>query len=63
LCLHKENVENIQSNLSDEPVQTYELKDDGSCLLTAGNMNIHINKNENYEGWAMINYKWFVDYK
>jgi hypothetical protein len=28
MCLHKENVENIQSNLSDEPVQTYELKDD-----------------------------------
>jgi hypothetical protein len=28
----KENVENIQSNLSDEPVQTYELKDDGSLL-------------------------------
>jgi hypothetical protein len=27
----KENVENIQSNLSDEPVQTYELKDDGAC--------------------------------
>jgi hypothetical protein len=41
----KENVENIQSNLSDEPVQTYELKDDGVCLLTAGNMNIQ-NKNE-----------------
>jgi hypothetical protein len=29
----KENVENIQSNLSDEPVQTYELKDDGSLLI------------------------------
>jgi hypothetical protein len=27
----KKNVENIQSNLSDEPVQTYELKDDGAC--------------------------------
>jgi hypothetical protein len=40
-CDTKENVENIQSNLSDEPVQTYELKDDGS-LLTAGNMNIHM---------------------
>jgi glutaredoxin len=23
----------------------------------------YVNKNENYEGWAMINYKWFVDYK
>jgi hypothetical protein len=27
----RENVENIQSNLSDEPVQTYELKDDETC--------------------------------
>jgi hypothetical protein len=38
------------------------LKMMGACL-TAGNMNIPVNKNENYEGWAMINYKWFVDYK
>jgi hypothetical protein len=32
-CAYKENVENIQSNLSDEPVQTYELKDDGDLLI------------------------------
>ena len=60
----KENVENIQSNLSDEPVQTYELKDDGSLLIDGWKHEYpYVNKNENYEGWAMINYKWFVDYK
>jgi hypothetical protein len=63
MCLHKENVENIQSNLSDEPVQTYELKD-GDLLIDGWKHEYpYVNKNENYEGWAMINYKWFVDYK
>jgi hypothetical protein len=62
MCLHKENVENIQSNLSDEPVQHMNLK---MMELADGwkHEYPYVNKNENYEGWAMINYKWFVDYK
>jgi hypothetical protein len=44
--------------------QTYELKDDGSLLIDGWKHEYpYVNKNENYEGWAMINYKWFVDYK
>jgi hypothetical protein len=51
MCLHKENVENIQSNLSDEPVQTYELKDDGDLLIDGWKHEYpYVNKNENYEG-------------
>jgi hypothetical protein len=59
--LTKENVETIQSNLSDEPVQTYELKDDGSLLIDGWKHEYpYVNRKETYEGWAMINYKWFV---
>jgi hypothetical protein len=59
----KENVESIQSNLSNEPIQTYELKDDGSLLIDGWKHEYpYVNRNETYEGWAMINYKWFVKY-
>jgi|TARA_R110000851_G_scaffold98682_2_gene213417 hypothetical protein len=61
--LTKENVENLQSNLSEESLQTYELKDDGSLLIDGWKHEYpYVNKKESYEGWAMINYKWFVKY-
>jgi hypothetical protein len=53
---------NIQSILQKKPVQTYELKDDGSLLDGWKHEYPYVNKEENYEGWAMINYKWFVEY-
>ncbi|PKH66713.1 hypothetical protein CXF59_12380 [Flavobacterium sp. ALD4] len=61
--LTKENVENLQSNISEESLQTYELKDDGSLLIDGWKHEYpYVNKKESYEGWAMINYKWFVKY-
>ena len=61
--LTKENIERIQSNTDDKSIQTYAIEKDGSLLIDGWKHEYPVvNKNENYEGWAMINYKWYVKY-
>ena len=61
--LTKENIESIQSNTNEKSIQTYTIEKDGSLLIDGWKHEYPVvNKKENYEGWAMINYKWFVKY-
>jgi hypothetical protein len=61
--LTQENIELIQSNSNDKAIQKYVIEDDGSLTIDGWKHEFpSINKEEDFEGWAMINYKWFVTY-
>ena len=61
--LTQENVLSIQNNTKEKGVQTYVIENDGNLLVDGWKHEYPVvNKKENFEGWAMINYKWFVKY-
>lgn len=61
--LTKENIQFLQNDTLEKPIQSYTIKKDGSLLVDGWKHEYPVvNKEENYEGWAMINYKWFVTY-
>lgn len=61
--LTKENIQFIQSNIVEKAIQTYVIEDDGSLLIDGWKHEYPVvNKNEDYEGWAMIDYKWLVKF-
>ncbi|SEA21475.1 hypothetical protein SAMN05443667_102352 [Flavobacterium gillisiae] len=61
--LTKENVLSLQNNTAEKAVQTYVIEKDGSLLVDGWKYEYpSVNKDEDYEGWAMINYKWHVKY-
>jgi hypothetical protein len=61
--LTQESVLSIQNNTEEKGVLTYVIEKDGNLLVDGWKHEYPVvNKNENFEGWAMINYKWFVTY-
>ncbi|MEZ7498347.1 hypothetical protein QO200_06310 [Flavobacterium sp. Arc3] len=61
--LTQENVLSIQNNTEEKGVLTYVIEKDGNLLVDGWKHEYPVvNMNENFEGWAMINYKWFVKY-
>lgn len=63
LDLTKANIQFIKSNRDEKSIQTYVIKEDGSLLLDGWKHEYPVvNKAENYEGWAMVNYKWYMKY-
>lgn len=61
--LTQENVLSIQNNTKEKGVLTYVIENDGNLLVDGWKHEYPVvNKDENFEGWAMINYKWFVKY-
>ncbi|NGY36639.1 hypothetical protein FQU23_003835 [Flavobacterium sp. XN-5] len=61
--LTKENIQFIQSNSAEKAIQTYGIEKDGSLLIDGWKHEYPVvNKNENFEGWAMIDYKWLVKF-
>lgn len=61
--LTQENVLSIQNNTEEKGVLTYVIEKDGNLLVDGWKHEYPVvNKNENFEGWAMINYKWHVKY-
>ena len=61
--LTQENVLSIQNNTEEKGVQTYVIEKDGNLLVDGWKHEYPVvNKKENFEGWAMINYKWYVKY-
>ncbi|TDE06746.1 hypothetical protein [Flavobacterium hiemivividum] len=61
--LTKENIQFIKSNSEEKAIQTYVIEKDGSLLIDGWKHEYPVvNKNENFEGWAMINYKWLVKF-
>lgn len=61
--LTQENVLSIQNNTKEKGVQTYVIEKDGNLLVDGWKHEYPVvNKKENFEGWAMINYKWHVKY-
>lgn len=61
--LTQENVLSIQNNTEEKGVLTYVIEKDGNLIVDGWKHEYPVvNKNENFEGWAMINYKWLVKY-
>ena len=61
--LTKENIQFLQNDTVEKPIQSYTIEKDGSLLVDGWKHEYPVvNKEEKYEGWAMINYKWFVTY-
>jgi len=57
--LLKENVENL---FGGEILRSYTIVKDGSLLMSNGDRQIPTAKNNNIgEGWALIDYKWYVN--
>lgn len=61
--LTKENIQTIKRTVVDKSDQKYIIETDGSLLIDGWKHEYpSVNKDENFEGWAMINYKWHVKY-